>query len=178
MRALATRLVIRLTLCLALAWVGWRMMGAIGLLLGGAASALVVVRPLLELANELRHLVHARVWRELEGRHYAYHGQSVQVFEDVSHCRWVRVADVRAIVGFTATEGALALTYPSGFCRIGEPAQAYLSDEALLVHLAKESDPRAIRFKHWAEREITFPARRKRGRLGIRLDEPDFGRDD
>jgi hypothetical protein len=173
MRALAARLAFRVTLCAGLAWLGWRTMGAVGLLFGGVTLALAIARPLLDLAIEFRDLVRARVWHDLEGRHYAYHGQPILVIEDVSHCRWVRAADVREIVGYTASEGALALTYPGGFRRIGKPAQAYLSDEALLVHLAKESGPEAIRFRHWAEREVSFPARRKRARLGIRLDAPE-----
>jgi len=41
------------------------------------------------------------------------------------------------------------------------------------MHLAREADPRASRFRHWVEREIAFPARRVRERLGIRLEAPD-----
>ena len=174
MRPLLLTLSIRLALCFALSWLAWRTMGAVGLLAGGAMLALALPRPLLDLAGELRHLMLARVWRDREGRHYAYHGHRVQVLEDVSHCRWVLAADVREIVGTTASDGALALTYPSGFSHQGEPAQAYFSDEALLVHLAKESGSKAIRFRHWVEREISFPARRQRERLGIRLAAPDF----
>ena len=55
----------------------------------------------------------------------------------------------------------------------GEPEKAHWSDEALLVHLARQSGPLANRLRHWAEREVVFPARRVRERLGIRLDAPD-----
>ncbi len=174
MRKLAVSVATRLLLCLALTWLGWRQWGAFGLLAGGLLLALLLPRPLLTLAFELRHLLRERIWRDLEGRHYSYRGHRVQVLEDESHCRWIRLSDVREIVGTTTSEGALALTYPSGMRRMGEPEQPYFSDEALLVHLAKKSGPRANRFRHWAEREIVFPARRQRERLGIRLDAPDF----
>ena len=174
MSKLALRLAIRLMLCLTLTWLGWRQWGAVGLLAGGLMLALLLPRPLLDLAFELRHWLRERRGRDLDGRHYAYRGQRVRVHEDVSHCRWVLAADVREIVGSTASEGALALTYPNGFRRLGEPEQAYFSDEALLVHLAKESGPKANHFRGWAEREIVFPARRVRERLGIRLDAPDL----
>ena len=78
--------------------------------------------------------------------------------------RWVRVADVRRIVGFTSSDGVLALTYPGGHRVMGNPPQPHLSDEALLIHLRKEGSADAHRFMHWAERTITFPARRVRER--------------
>ena len=173
MRKLAVGLVIRLVLCMALTGFAWREWGAGGLLAGGLVLALLLPRPLLDLAGELRHWLRERSWRDLEGRHYAYRGQRVHVLEDVSHCRWVLASDVREIVGTATSDSALSLTYPSGFRRMGEPAQAYFSDEALLVHLARVSGPRANQFRHWVEREIVFPARRVRERLGIRLDAPD-----
>ncbi len=174
MRKLAVGLVIRLMLCLALTGFAWRAWGAGGLLAGGLVLAFLLPRPLLDLAGEVRHWLRERSWRDLEGRHYAYRGHRVHVLEDVSHCRWVLASDVREIVGTATSDGALSLTYPSGFRRMGEPAQAYFSDEALLVHLARVSGSRANHFRHWAEREIVFPARRVRERLGIHLDAPEF----
>jgi prophage antirepressor-like protein len=44
-----------------------------------------------------------------------------------------------------------------------------VSEEALLAHLRKERAPEAARLRVWVEREIVFPARRERERLGIRL---------
>jgi prophage antirepressor-like protein len=44
-----------------------------------------------------------------------------------------------------------------------------VSEEALLAHLLKERAPEAARLRVWVEREIVFPARRERERLGIRL---------
>ena len=174
MTRLAIQLALRVVLCLLLGWLAWKTFGPLGLLAGGAALALALPRPLLNLAGELRRMMRARVWRDLEGRHYAFRGRPVQVLEDVSHSRWVCAADVRAISGSTASDGALLLTYPSGFRRLGKPAQGYFSDEALLLHLAKEPGAGALRFRHWVEREISFPARRQRERLGIRLAAPDF----
>jgi hypothetical protein len=174
MGKLAAGLAIRLMICLALTGFAWRELGAGGLLAGGLMLALLLPRPLLDMAGELGRLLRERRWRELEGRYYVFRGHRVQVLEDVSHCRWILAADVRDIVGNTVSDGALAQTYPNGFRRMGRPEQAHFSDEALLVHLAKESAPKANRFRRWAEREIVFPARRVRERLGIRLDPPDF----
>mgnify|MGYP003300587192 CR=1 FL=1 len=45
--------------------------------------------------------------------------------------------------------------------------------EALLAHLLKERSPEAVRLRVWVEREIVFPARRERERLGIKAAGPD-----
>ena len=59
----------------------------------------------------------------------------MQVVEDADRRRWVRLADVRAVVGFTASDGALAISYPDGVRRLGRPAEPHVGEEALLAHL-------------------------------------------
>ena len=86
----------------------------------------------------------------------------------------MRLADIRAIAGFTASDAALQVTYPAGWRLLGRPPLAHLSDEALLAHIAKGRTPEAVRLRLWIEREIVFPARREREHHGIRLDELDF----
>jgi prophage antirepressor-like protein len=92
----------------------------------------------------------------------------MQVIEDADRRRWVRLADVRAVVGFTASDGALAITYPDGVRRLGRPAEPHVGEEALLAHLLKERSPEAARLRRWVERQVVFPARRERERLGVR----------
>jgi hypothetical protein len=152
----------------------WRLGGLTAMVVTAALYGIALARPLLDLAGELRRQSHALVWRRLEGRHFVFRGVPVQVLEDDRHRRWVRAADVRRIVGHTATDGALALTYPNGWRSMGRPARPHFSDDALIEHLSKETAPEALRFRHWAEREIAFPARRLRERLGIRIDVHDF----
>jgi len=174
MSAILFRIAWRFALCAGVAWLAGRA-GGMGAFLGTLPLfGIALARPLIDLASELRHATRAAVWRPLEGRHFAYRGTPVQVLEDDDHRRWVRAADVRAIVGYTASHGALALTYPSGWRTMGHPAEPHFSDEALIAHLMKEGAPEALRFRHWAEREIAFPAQRLRERLGVRPQGPDF----
>ena len=86
----------------------------------------------------------------------------------------MRLADIRTILGFTASDAALQVTYPAGWRMLGRPPLPHLSDEALLVHIAKERTPEAVRLRLWIEREIVFPARREREHHGIRLEGLDF----
>jgi len=149
---------LRLALCVACSWLVWRSFGLVGIALA---------RPLLDLASELKHQTRAAVWRPVEGRYFAFRGIPVQVLEDEDHRRWVLAADVRRIVGFTASDGTLALTYPDGWRMMSTPARPHVSDDALLVHLGKEKSPEALRLRHWVEREIAIPARRRRESMGM-----------
>ena len=159
------RIAIRLVPCALCSWLAWRFGGAVIMLATAPLYGIAMARPLLELASELRHHTRAAAWRAVEGRHFVFRGTPVQVLEDAQHRRWVRAADVRRIVGYTASDGALALSYPDGWRALGVPPQPHFSDDALIAHLAKQTAPDALRLRHWVEREIAFPAQRLRERL-------------
>jgi len=161
--------------CAGLAW-GLRRLGfPISVLLWIAGLAgVVLARPLIDLAIEIYQAMRRANWRELEGRHYVFKGHTVHVVKDVDYQRWVRVADIRAVVGFTASDAALQVTYPNGWRMLGRPPLPHLSDEALLVHIGKERSPAAVRLRVWIKREIVFPARREREHHGVRLESLDF----
>ena len=166
-RILAT-IALRLALCTAISWAVWRWFGLSTMVPTLALFGILLARPLLDLAGALRDgMKHAQL-SAVEGRHYAFRGRAVQVLDDADRRRWVRLADVRAIIGFTANDGALAIAYPDGVRQLGRPAEAHISEEALVAHLRKERAPEAVRLRVWVEREIVFPARRERERLGIR----------
>ena len=160
------RILWRLALCVGVSWGVWRVGGLVPMVCTAALYGVMLAKPLLDLMSDLRHQTRVLVWRPLEGRHYVYRGTPVQVLEDEAHVRWVRATDVRRIVGFTASDGALALTYPNGWRLAGEPPEPHFSDEALLTHLRKENSAEAGRFVQWAERTIAYAARQLRARRG------------
>jgi hypothetical protein len=172
--AAARTIAIRLALCLLVTWLVWRWLGASSLAVTAVLYGVALARPLIDLGSAMRHEMRRANWRDVEGRHFAYRGRAVSVVEDADHQRWIRLADVRAIVGFTASDGALRITYPNGWSLRGRPAEPHLSDEALLAHLAKERSPTAAKLRVWVEREIVFPARRRREKHGVRLESLDF----
>ena len=160
------RIAWRVALCLAVSWCVWRIGGLVPMVATAPLYGVLLAKPILDLLSDARHRARALAWRPVEGRYYVFRGTPVQVLEDDAHVRWVRAADVRRIVGFTASDGALALTYPNGWRLLGDPLQAHFSDETLLAHLRKENSPEALRFRHWAERTISYPARQLRERAG------------
>ena len=161
---LIARIAWRLAVCVLVSWCVWRLGGLAPMVATAPLYGVLLARPLLDLMSGVRHQTRVLVWRPLEGRHYVFRGTPVQVIEDDAHVRWVRAADVRRIVGFTASDGALALTYPDGWRLMGQPPEPHFSDEALVTHLRKENSAEAGRFMHWAERTIAYPARQLRAR--------------
>jgi len=164
MSAAVWRVAWRLLLCIAVSGLAWRVLGRVAMICTLPLFGVMLARPLIDLASDLHHATRWLVWRSEEGRYYAFHGQQVRVIEDAEQVRWVRAADVRRIVGYTSSDGAIALTYPTGWALFGSPPEGYFSDEALLTHLRREGTAEAGRFALWAERTITFPARRRRER--------------
>ncbi len=164
----------RLLGCVGLGWLAWRWAGVWGLAPVLLLLAVLLPHPLLALASELKQKMREQVWKPVEGHYHAYRGTPIQVITDERHRRWVRVDDVRRVTGFTASTAALSLTYPNGYSLMGRPAVPHLADDALVAHLRTESKPAALKFRHWVEREIAFPAQRERERFGVRLEVPDF----
>ncbi len=173
MIAVVVRILVRGGGCGLLFWWIWRTFGLASAMPVVALFGIALARPLIELAEALGWQMRRAHWHDVEGRHYTHRGRAVAVLEDDEHRRWLRLADVRAFVGFTASDGALAISYPGCVRELGRPPAQYVRVDALLVHLAKERSPEAARLRGWVEREIAFPARRARERRGIASEPPD-----
>ncbi|MES1163986.1 MAG: hypothetical protein ABUL50_13085 [Rhizobacter sp.] len=171
MTSIAWQITWRLALCVAVSWLAWRVgsslwgrAGLVPMVCTAPLYGILLAKPLLGLLSELGYWGRVATWHDVEGRYFEYRGRPVRGIEDVEHARWVRAADVRAIVGFTASDGTLALTYPTGWAQFGSPSEPYFSAEVLLTHLRKENAAEAGRFALWVERTVAFPARRVRER--------------
>lgn len=166
-------LALRLAIAAAIAGLAWWHSGPSSLfVIALALSGPLLARPLVELAGDLRRELRRAVWAPLEGRHFVFRGKAVQVREDVDHRCWIRLADLRRIAGFIASDGALALTYPQHWQADGGDGSPWLEAEAAVVHLRREPGVTALRLAQWVDREVAYPARRQRERLGIRVPPP------
>ncbi len=161
---------VQIALCvIAYALLGYRL-GLFAFVFASPLFAAAIVHPLLTLLSNYRRRVLEQLWFPVHGQYYVFKGMTIQVLEDADHCRWVRLVDVQKVVGVTAPEHALALTYPGRLKMMGEPAQTHIRDDALAAHLSKENEATALRFRTWVERNIVFPGATTRRRLGIRMD--------
>jgi hypothetical protein len=168
MRRLLAVTGLRLLFCAAVAYVLWRLLGAVGLVVSAPLFGVLLARPLLELVAELRHSARQLAYSELEGRHFEHRGFSLSIVEDERHHRWVRVSDVRKVISTFPREAVLRQQFPEGLRDDAAARGPMIHADALLAYLARSTEPGSVRFRNWLEREVVFPAARIRQRLGIR----------
>ena len=177
LRPLAS-LVVRLAPCAVVGGWVWHRAGAmwgppyglLSLLPVAVVAGLLGAGPLMALFADSYGAIRQATWREAEGRYYAFKGRRIWVVDVADGHRWIRIADVRAVLGFTASDAALRVTYPDGFALFGRRRVPHLRVEELLVHLRKERTPQASRWVSWLAREVAFPSQRRRERLGMSSD--------
>ncbi len=144
--------------------------GAFGFLFGAPGLAAAIARPVINLIANLSHRTQEHIWMPVHGEYYLYKDVRVNVLEDEDHCRWVKVADVRKVVGTTANDRTLAKVYTHGWQTWGKPPEGYLRDDALFAHLTKENRPASLKMAVWVQRNILMPAQKVRAQYGIRID--------
>ncbi|HSI52580.1 MAG: hypothetical protein ACAH21_02160 [Ramlibacter sp.] len=163
---------VQIVLCLLAFWWLASKGGPLAIVWFSPLLGAAICYPIYNLIANIRHGVRSHIWLPVHGNHYVFKGITVHVLEDDDYCRWISVADMQKIAGVTASERALEVTYPERFKRMGSPERAHLRDDALVEHLAKESNPVALRFRTWADRDISMPGQKIRRSRNIRPDPP------
>lgn len=148
------------------AWLG-HYLGVFAIVWSSPLFAALLARPLMALASTVRRLIREYVWRPVHGKHYVFRDVRVRVLEDDGRFRWVCLADVRRVVPSVAGDRALELTYPDLFRTMGKPAQSYLRDDALVLHLSKQGNLTSFKFRTWVERAVVSPGQKARSNLAI-----------
>ena len=153
-------------------WVGaWALVGyyfgVVALVTTSPLMAVGVKRPMVELLSDFRHAVRRQVWMPVHGQHYVFRGTTVHVVEDDGLCRWVNLADVQKVAGFTLAERTLAVVYPGKVKAMGTPPVPHMRDDALVTHLGKINQPEVLRLRTWVERNIAVPGQKVRRNAGL-----------
>ncbi len=169
MRKLFAMPSVQIALCVAGMVLCTYQFGAVGLL-WAALLAFALPIPIMNLVANLRQRARAQMWLPVHGNYYAYKDIRVYVVEDEDHCRWVRMADVRRVVGASAKDSALAQVYPNGWRQFGSPPEPYIRDDALHAYLSKENRPVTLRMGVWVQRNLMVPGDKVRAKYGIKME--------
>ncbi len=149
-------------------------MWAVGWKIDAQASlplAIVLSSPLLALAARfwLPRLLGRSVlamkqlaYRDIEGRHFEFKGRAMLVREDAAGDRFVRTRDIQKAVAGFPRDDVLKRLYPQALGQAETRHGLFLQAQALDSYLQRSQDDASIRFRHWLQREVIFPAQRAR----------------
>ena len=163
MRQALLSIALRLTLCVGIVYALWRMLGAIGLAVGTPLFGLALARPLQELFERLSHAIKWQAYRDINGRHFEHRGQMLDIIDDEAQFRWLRLADVRKLLPGLPLDASLQRLFPNEV-RLGPGKASRIQAEALQRFLLRAQQPEALKFRHWLEREVIYPAAQRRAR--------------
>lgn len=100
-------------------------------------------------------------YRHLNGRHYAFHTQPIEVDEGDEHDRWIRIASIRQVLKNLPANPVLKRIFQD---QMTDGPAASIHVDALIDYLRRAHDPRSIQFKLWLEREVSLPAQNRKKR--------------
>lgn len=106
----------------------------------------------------------------LQGNHYAYRGNSIEVLEGDDGYRWLRVSDVRRTLRDLPRDATLNLIEPERTEFDASGKHLAMRADALLKWLGKAHTDEHIRFKVWVERTVHHPShamRREREKKAV-----------
>lgn len=142
----------------------WLWLGPVSFALCSPLYAYILARPILEFFSGSYRFTRELAFRTISGRYFEHRGVMIDIVEDVGGFRWLRTEDVRKFVVNLPDDRNLIRRHPEGVTTEGIPPKARIKAETLAVFLKTSTDPSAIKFKQWLERDVAFPARRNRER--------------
>jgi hypothetical protein len=140
--------------------------GLLPLILGVLALALIAVpRLAITAGSALKSIVKSRLWAREQGQHHEFGGVTLRIEHDVRFS-WIAGADLKNLLGIREPDDVLAARL-SAFWRHDDREQLWLRVDGVIEYLARRPDrmdPRIVRLRRYFEREVIFPAARRRER--------------
>lgn len=137
---------------------------AMTILISSVVWVIAFVGPAFALTGLLADAVRALLWRNENGRYYAFDGQRIRVLV-VEGEPWVAEADVLKVLGAKAPGHLNWQKMPAD--EYGEIPEANLkgfSEKGIEKLFSGEMDGFSLRFRKWLIGEVFFPFRRARER--------------
>lgn len=158
---LPIQLIVRLAVCIGIAYLGWIKLGPIGLVISAPLFGLALAWPIMRLASGSVRWIRARAMHDLQGRHFVHRGHTLLIdTDDDGHC-WLDAQEVRLAGVQLPSDGVLLRRFADD--ELQQPVRdrgLLLRADALLRHLQGSSSPDTHRFSIWLARMVIAPAQR------------------
>lgn len=155
---------LRLLVCCAVTYAAWLAVGPAGIVWCAPLFGAALARPILDAITNAYGWLRALVYRDIEGRHYAYRGISISVTEDSDGHRWLRLSDVRKILPQLSRDELLRQSLGSSIQHVLPGRSVRIRAEALVAHLGRTTNVETAKFAKWIERSVVYPSQRLRQR--------------
>jgi hypothetical protein len=169
MRAILKRILINGLMCCAFSALAYFVINVYAFWLSLPMFAFALGPALMELLVEMRHPAAELMGGAEQGHVMRFGSRRMRVLEDDDHAHWVAADDIRAVLGGGLRDAALQRAYPGLWRPWGRPPCGYLREDAVQQWLAKASSLEGVRLRTWVQRNVVFPAQRRRERLGVQL---------
>lgn len=152
---------LRLLGCLSVTYFAWFALGPTGLVWCAPLYGVAFAAPLFDgITGGLRWL-RALVYRDVQGRHFAFKGVSISVAEDDEGRMWLRLSDVRKLLPWLVGDEPLRRVLSAGVGQVLPDRAMRVEAEAFVAYLERAASADSIRFKTWVERTVVFPSKRR-----------------
>ena len=120
-------------------------------------------RRLMAVLLAVRHGLRHWMWADVQGRHHAFGGIALHIEDDGRHC-WIAGDDVQRVLRTRDRDDVLAARH-AGCWRRDEQRRLMLRVDAVVAALAARAgrtDPAVQHFRRYLERDVLYPAARRR----------------
>lgn len=155
---------LRLLACSVATYAAWLVAGPVGIVWCAPLYGAALARPLIEATTSAYGLMRALAYRDVEGRHCAYQGISINVAEDAEGHQWLRLSDVRKVLPDLSRDEWLRKNFGTGVGPVAPDRSVRIQAEVLVTHLGRTTSPDTAKFTRWIERTVVYPSRKRRER--------------
>jgi hypothetical protein len=94
-----------------------------------------------------------------------YRNWTIELFETVDHYHWVATSEIRKILPTMLADKFLEKTYGSELQKLDKGPRLFISEKALILELKRINTQESHKLLAWLDKQIIYPASRKRGEL-------------
>ncbi len=108
--------------------------------------------------------VRRHLWKQEQGNYYAFDGCQIRVHIDETGEAFAKLDDILVALRHVGHQTMLRGTLERHAVRVGPKGQMAVGLNAIIAAMHRVPEPDVIRFRHWFERLVVMPARRRHER--------------
>ncbi len=154
-------LVLRLAVCVGVAWTGVMLMGLIGLAITAPIWGVMLAKPILEFFPALHGAIHRQALQEWEGKYYKYGRTHLRVYFDGDDV-WFVAKDILSVLDKMPGSWRDARFTPEEYGVIPGRTENGFSPAGVMKLTLLSGHPEAPKFRLWFERAVVFTLNRQK----------------